>query len=820
MNFSPQHNKWLPLIAYRHALSFLVLFTLMAAYSIYATQKLTLDADLTALLPDSFKSVQDLERVKERFGGIGYIVLTATGAKPEQLRKFAADISILTTPLEVVSFVDYKRPTEFFKNRGLYFLEPEDLSIINKRIKKRYRWEKQQRNPMYIDLEESAPPSIDFSDLQNKYNEEGNSDWMAAQRADEAYYFNEDKSLIAVFIKPNMTSSDLDFSKKAIADVQQIIGSMDLTQYSQTMKVEMTGRYKKRIDLQQQMQKDLGTASVVSLLLVLAYLFFHFRRAEAIFLILVPLLFGLLFTFAFAAIVFSQLNILTAFIGVILLGLGIDHGIHLLSRYQDERKKGLDESQVITNTFAKTGKAVAVAALTTLVIFAGLGFSEFRAFREFGVIAGAGMIFIMLSYLLCLPPLLKLTARFTWKPSPHVKVEKSFSRLSSLHNKWATRIVLIGIIIVILATLNITNLRFNYNFESLGNSNLRSFQLDRQVNDLLGYSQTPMIALTNDKKEEAFVTETLRNNQIELKEKSGIDFLLSTSDLVPIEQAQKELIIKKIGKIVNKVKPSWLETADLENLEELKKMVAASPFTYADLPIEIRRLLGDQMITSEAQQEGVIMLFPSISLSDGQRIIELAEELRSLQQSQGDRVPVAGESMVLADILNLVFAEYPQVLTLSALFILIVIWLFMRKIVFALMCLVPAIFTICLTLGAMTVLGIELNYLNMLIIPILLGICVDSGVHMVSRAMEGDQLEMIINETGLAIFGSLLTSGLGIGALLLTDHAGLNSLAHVAILGLSINLIVSVLFLPSLLALWPNLIPKQTAVTESDSRII
>jgi len=810
MNFSSRHSKLLPLIAYRHALPVLFLFVVIAAYSIYATQKLTLDADLTALLPDSFKSVQDLERVKERFGGIGYIVLTGTGAKPEALREFAKDISKLVSPLEVVSFVDYRRPTEFFKNRALYFLATEDLSVINKRLKKRYRWEKQQRNPMYIDLEENPAPSIDFSDLQNKYDEQGNSDWMAAQQADEAYYFNPDKSLIAVFIKPDMISSNLDFSKKAISEVQQKIDSMDLTQYGQQMKVEMTGRYKKRVDLQNQMQKDLGTASVVSLLLVLAYLFFHFRRAEAILLILVPLLFGLLFTFAFAAIAFGQLNILTAFIGVILLGLGIDHGIHLLSRYQDERKKGLDELEVIRNTFAKTGKAVAIAALTTLVIFAGIGFSEFRAFHEFGVIAGAGMIFIMLAYLLCLPPLLKLTARFTWKPSPHAKTDKSFSRLSTLHNKWASRIVVIGLGLVILATLNISNTRFNYNFESLGNSNLRSFQLDKQVNELLGYSQTPMIALTDNKQEEAFVAETLRQNQIELKDKSGIDFLVSTSDLVPIEQAQKELIIRKIGKIVKKVKPSWLNESDLENLENLKKMTAANPFSYADLPIEIRRLLGDQVNTSVEHQEGVIMLFPSISLSDGQRVIDLADELRALQQSQGDRVPVAGESMVLADILNLVFAEYPKVLSLSALFIVIVIWGFMQKFVVALMCLIPAVFTICLTLGLMGLLGIELNYLNMLIIPILLGISVDSGVHMVSRAMEGDQLTTIVNETGLAIFGSLLTSGLGIGALLLTDHAGLNSLAQVAILGLSLNLIVSVLFLPSLLALWPGLIPKDT----------
>lgn len=128
-------------------------------------------------------------------------------------------------------------------------------------------------------------------------------------------------------------------------------------------------------------------------------------------------------------------------------------------------------------------------------------------------------------------------------------------------------------------------------------------------------------------------------------------------------------------------------------------------------------------------------------------------------------------------------------------------WFFMKKLNYTILCLLPAVLTISLTLGVMALLNIELNYINMLMIPILLGIGVDSGIHMVSRAIEGNTLDEILNETGLAIFGSIFTSGLGIGALLLTNHNGLNSLAHVAIIGLSINLLVSIILLPALLNL-------------------
>ena len=310
-----------------------------------------------------------------------------------------------------------------------------------------------------------------------------------------------------------------------------------------------------------------------------------------------------------------------------------------------------------------------------------------------------------------------------------------------------------------------------------------------------------MVALTNNKKEETHVIEVLRNNQESLGDQTGIDFLLSTSDLVPIDQNDKQQVMEKIGRLLDKVNPSWLDQEDLKKFDDLRVKVKSEPFDYSDLPATTLRLFGVKKEQPPNTDEGVIMMFPGISLSDGKRVIQLADEIRAVRQSNSQRITVAGESMLMADILNLVFSEAPKVLLISALFIFLIVFYFVKNIFYTLMCLVPAFLTILLTLGFMAMLGIELNYINMLMIPILLGIGVDSGIHMVTRAMEGDNLSEVINETGMAIFGSILTSGLGIGALMLTNHSGLNSLAYVAIIGLSINLLVSILFLPSLIGI-------------------
>jgi len=807
----------IPLLAYKHPLYILLLLTLVTVASLYASKSLTLDADLSALLPESFTSVQDLEEVKSRFGGIGYIVVTIRGDNPEAMSSLADEIALQTKDIDNISFVDYKRPVDFFKNRALYYLSVEDLKLIEKRIKKRWKWEKRQQNPMYVDLENAPPPPLTFTDIKDKYDAENSSSWMSAQQSDEAYYFNENKTFLAVFIKPDITSSELGLSEKTLDNVQSALNKINISSFDSSLKLELTGRYKKKIDLQAEMKQDMGIASIVSLSLVLIYLLLHFRRFEAIVLISLPLILGIICTFAFASLVFGQLNILTAFIGVILLGLGIDHGIHLLSRYRDEMRNGNEHTDTIYNTFIGTGRSVAVAALTTFVIFLGLGFSEFRAFFEFGIIASAGMIFIMVSYLILMPALLRIINQYTWQFNNKATNRRSFVGIYHLHAKHNRLIIILATILLVSIGFKISDLKFNYDFESLGNSNLPSFQLDKEVNAMLGYSQTPMVALTNDLEEEFYVTNQFRENQAKLGNGSGVDFLLSTADLIPNNQAEKQLVLTKILKTIKKVKDSWLEGDELTKLNDLKVVLKTTPFAYADLPIEIKQLFGRQQ-TSTLHQ-GAIMLFPSISLSDGSRVVELAKELREVKQQSGERVAIAGESMILADILTLIFNEAPKVLFLSTFLIFTILWLFLRKIRYAIIALIPAISTIVLTLGIMGLLGIELNYINMIMIPILLGIGVDSGVHMVNRAIDGNQLEDIINETGMAIFGSIATSGLGFGALLLTNHPGLNSLAYIALLGLSINLIVSIFVLPSLIQKYaldtsPTFLPQHNKIDE------
>jgi phosphatidylglycerophosphatase A len=116
--------------------------------------------------------------------------------------------------------------------------------------------------------------------------------------------------------------------------------------------------------------------------------------------------------------------------------------------------------------------------------------------------------------------------------------------------------------------------------------------------------------------------------------------------------------------------------------------------------------------------------------------------------------------------------------------------------------LLPATATLVTLLGLVATAGMELNYMNIIVLPVLLGIGVDGAVHLVLRGMEPTvHSGGALGETGRAIAGANLTTALGFGALMIADHPGLDSLGSLAVVGLSVNLLVTLVALPALLSM-------------------
>ncbi|MCB9648800.1 MAG: phosphatidylglycerophosphatase A [Deltaproteobacteria bacterium] len=796
------------LLTHRRPLLSLLAVLLVTAGAGQLARRLSIDADMINLLPPSFESIRDLEALKERFGGVGYVVVVGHGAEPEALERFADDVAPKLEALEAVRYVDFKRPSQWFKDRALYYMSTEDLEVLQERIEDRANYERAKANPLLAQLDDEGPPSLDFSDLEAKYR--GGAERKTIDQLDTSddYYIDREAKMIALLVKPAFLATDLTFAKKVVGEVEGALAQVDLARYP-GLTVELTGRYKKKIDQQAAIEGDLGVTSALALALMLLYLVIHFRRLAAVGLIVMPLLFGLVWTFGLAAVVFERLNILTGFVGAILLGLGIDHGIHLLGRYQSERADDVDQQEALRRTFANTGRAVVLAAVTTFVGFAGLSFTEFRAFREFGQMTAWGTAFIVLAYAVVLPALLGLAGKTRWRISRHgpSRLIQGYARVVP---RWAPSIFWLITVAGLFLTFFVPRLQFDYDFAGLDGGDIRSYQLDKEVNRLLGRSQTPVVLITDRADQEQAAADALRARAVALGAGSKVDFVASSADLVPTGQSEKQEVLQSVRGTLESFDPERLTPDDRARYDSFLTQVKAQPFGLDDLPIEVRRQFSAD---GRRPEGGLVLIFPSISISDGEQVVELAKEVRGVPLPDGSTVSAAGEAIVLADVLGLVFSESPVVVAVTLVLVFLSLWLLLGRLGTALLCFLPAPLTVLWSLGLAYVTGLELNYLNMVVIPVLFGISVDAGVHLVVRGAESrEHLAEAMTDVGRAIVGATLTTAFGFGSLILAHHPGLNSFGRLALLGLGANVVAAMLWLTSLLALFHIRAARQTDV--------
>ncbi len=764
---------------------------LVAGLGLLGASRLSVTADLEQLLPQTFQSVRDLEPVRKHFGGIGFVVVVGQGGDKDSLRRFADDFVPQIEKMPGIRFVDYKREFKFLQERSLYYLSLEDIQEIERRIKEREKYEKRMRNPMMLTLNDEAPPSLDFSDIEAKYGKR--SDQRLAGGGQE-YYLDPERKIVALLAKPDRISSDLEYSRKLIADVEGFFAKQDLTRYGKDFKVGISGAFKYKAEQHRQLSGDMATASSLAAIVLLLYLVFHFRSFLSVGFVLAPVGVGLAVTYGLTYTIFGSLNVLTGFLGAILGGLGIEHGIHLLGRYDVLRGQGHSSEEAVKESFRHTGGSALVSSLVASLTFLSVAVSEFRAFREFGVIAAIGMVVVFFAYVPTLSSLLGLASRLGWAPHSNATVAGTGSELSRLLPRFPVP-VLVGIGVMLAAfSARIPDLRFDFDFHSLEDSTLPSFALDKEVNRILGYSQEPVVILTQKTESERELVRILKERQVAQGEKSTVDFVAALSDLIPTQQAEKKAVFDSIHTTLKRVKADKLDPDTRKRFDGLMRWVQAEPFTREDVPKSLRRQF--ESVTGDSSN-GFVLIFPSIKLSDGLKVRDFAREVRGISLSDGAQFSAAGEAMVLADVLEMVTRESPPILLAATLLVLLAMWITLGSFKTAIICLSPTVLSLVGMFGLMAVIDQPFNYLNILIVPVLIGTTVDAGVHLISRLSEahGD-LPAVYAETGRAICGGLFTSAVGFGAMLLADHPGLNSLGRLANLGLAMNLIVMLVGFP------------------------
>ncbi len=762
----------------RHFLAVTLIYAALAAMSLYYSSKLGFESDFESLLPRSFASVKALDDITKEFGGTGYLVLDVESDDLAKSKEFSAELARGIEKLPEVKYVNWRQSKKYFEDRRLLYMDLRDIETVRARIKKKIEVEKQKANPLFIDLLDTDY-ELDLSDIEKKYE---------GKEIFREYYVSKDTRELVLLVKPSGLAGNLAFSRDLVAKVQAVVARVDPAKYHPSIKVSYTGRFKKQIDLNDQLQRDLTRTGAGSLALVVLLLVLYFRQARPLLLIILPLAAGLLITFAAAYFAIGYVNIISAFLISILMGISADYGIVLYSRYSEERLRGLQPEEAVAATILNTCEPIFLSGLTTGLVFFSLMIAEFKGFSQFGLIAGLGVFLNMLVFFTLFPALILLFEKIS---PARLRPSMDFS-FKPVNRPFYIPVLLAAALLTFYAATKVKDASFEYNFSKIQGSNIPSFKLDERINTIIGTSLTPDLALVNNLDEARAVSLVLDE-----KEKAPGTTIASHASLLtflPEDEAAKRAALLDIRRLMNENALGMLKGEQKRKIDDMKKLLEPPEVSRGNLPPEVLRLFSGE------SGRPTVLIFPKIDLADAELVRKSSDEIRDLP-IPGRTVHPCSESIIFSDILNMVERDGKKIMPLALLLTMLPVIAAYRRPKPVALVLVPLFAGFLWIFGVMALFGMKFNFFNVIMLPLVFGLGDDYAEYIYGRYKEEGpgSVHFVLTHTGPAVTISALTTFIGFGALLFAGHNGLKSIGMMAAVGIACVFGAAVILLPSLI---------------------
>ena len=810
----------------RHAGWVLALAVLVTAGGFYFAQHLRIDTDLSNLIPDSYDSVQALERLRETVGsekeaavGIVSPSFAANKAFAEDLIPKALDLTGEDREEPYLTRVEYRRDTEFLKNNALYFATPAELNDIEQFLQEEIDQAKREANPFYFELDDGEEDDSDSTAqaLQATYD----------QLVGQEYPISPDSTTMVLNFYPSGAQTDIGFIDNLYDDLNELVDRMEPQSYHPEMRVVLSGALQRQLVEVRTIQNDVfssfGAGVGTVILVVMLYFMFKAYRARAgsgwsgrvlatelarspamALLIAIPLLMSLMWTGGVAYLAFDTLNLMTSTLGLVLFGLGIDFGIHYYGRYAEERAEGQSVSDAAETSFVSTGQAIAVGALTTASGLYVLGVADFKGFSQFGVIAGTGVLFALLAMVVVMPALIAVFEKsgiLDLTASAAMPTDDEPSAETDDRHPMARPIVIGSIVAVVAAIVLLPRVSFEYDFGELEpeyteyNQKKEVIERAREVG---GAKRNPAYIVVDSPQEAEKVATAVREKARRDTTSPTILDVETLQERFPLRDSLKQAKLQRIADIRDLLGSKYLQNETSETIQQLRRAAQTrSMISIEQVPDYLRK----QFTTKSGEVGTFVMVYPSVGLSDGRKSIEFAEDVGTIRTADGAVYHAGSTSLVAADMLRLMQKEAPWMVGATFLIVALLMGLNFRSIRWAGLALIPLVVGVLWMLLLMEVLGLKLNFYNLVVLPAVLGIGNDAGVHLVHRYREEGlgSIRRVLRSTGEHVTMGSLTTMIGFGGLLLSFHPGLRSIGELAVVGIGTTLLSAVLFLPALL---------------------
>jgi predicted RND superfamily exporter protein len=753
-----------------------------------------IQTDFASLLPEGYDSVKRYNEVTDIFGQLKNLTLVIETKDPEKLKPIIPKFAEFLAKDRSVKEIDWrKRGYEFFDEHKLFFPSKEDLVDLRERIDRRIQREK--LGGLYISFDDDEEDAKDtFDDLKDKYASQYSG------KITSEFLTDDDETVFLMSIFPKGEDLDIGYFKKFGAHMKERIAEFGLDKYDPTVKIHYTGGVITSTHEYDSLIRDLRVAGIVAGTLMLLLVMLYFRQIRSVLYVFLPLGCGLIWNFAIAYYVIGHLNMTTAFLFSIISGLGIDFGILLNSRYSEEREAGKGLFEALCTMFIYTGRSSFTAGFTTAAAFLVLIINDFKGFTEFGFIAGVGVLVILLAFFLMLPVMRTIEERVPFlRRKKYVVTDLGLARLAGLPRKK----MLYGLAgtLIVAAVVAAILLRFDFNFANIRAPNAAlelAQELEHKVNPQKAVPSVILVHSEEDAEAAKKAVERVRDQN----PNSLIDSSRNVYSLVPDDQEEKIPAMREIKVLLeDDTIEKLVKGEDKERIEGLRRSAAAMPFTMEKVPHSIRKLFCDEG-TGAANQLVYIFLKPEVDLKDGKLAMSLAEDIRDIPADNGETYHAVSSSVIFADVLTVMLDDAPKAIALSFIAVFVLLMIDFRNIRYSLVSMIPLMAGIILMTGIMGAVGLDLNFFNMIVLPVMLGIGIDAGVHVFHRFQEEgyNNLPRVMTTTGGSIVMTTLTTAAGFSGMVFAHHKGLSSIGIAAIIGLMSILAINLLFFPAILS--------------------
>jgi hypothetical protein len=795
------------------------LVTGVAAVWLAVFRPLSLDTNFTSLLPDDLPCVVESRRISELVGSTDNLIIAIESPVPADNLAFADEIADRLRALPDLDWVSTREDKAFFRDRRLLYLDTADLREIVDRGRERVEYEKKVANPFYVSLDDETPPDIAFDDIMDRYRkrladrgatgvfETGaageDAPAGAKQPLPEGIDLTDrlasgDGTVVSVVARPNRPSTDMTFGRKLVQDAERLIEASN-PRRNPGMRVEVAGSYRNRHREYETVVGDIYSSLGISLSLILGLIVVFFRRVRTVALIFLPLLVSVVLTVALTALTLGRLNMTTALIFAVLLGLGIDFGVHLSVRYLDERARGRDLEESLASAVIRTGRAILTAGVTTAGGMAVLILAEFKGFQEFGIIATFGIGLSLLTYMLLLPAMAVLMERVS-VPRPWRARAQDAVISRPVRARPATLGLALGALALLagLGGLGLSRTEFEYNFRNLRGRNVST---TIKYGKTMGQGSSPVVAVmpTPDAAREL----SRHLEAVVEADAAGTGTLkrvFSVFSFVPDDQERKlELLAELRGYVDEALRLKKLKRGARERLQEIEGWTRATAFGIADLPEWVR----DKFREKDGTLGRIVFLYPRVNEWLVDEMETFYEEFGEIEVPGQGTVRPAATGFVFVEVVRAVQRDGVLMTGVAALVVLVVLLLDLRSVRRAALVFVPLVVGLLWTAGMMHLLDIKLGIYNMLVLPTLLGIGIDAAVHLFHAWEEHGpgSLRHVLRTTGVAVVVAAATTGVGFVGMAVVSHAGLRSIGILAIVGIGCCLAAALLITPLSLAL-------------------